>query len=339
MPRLVCDTTRPHQSARSSAITLAIGLALVSAGCNSMNGRMNNDIGQMYYRGGNYAMAKGEFQRAVANDPWNADYMHNLAMSMRRSGDTAGAEQMLQKALVQDPAHQPSYHGLALIMKEQGRTAEAQNLLSGWVAQQPYMPQAHVEMAWLQRETGDLAGAQNSLQQALKIKPNDPVATAHLGQIYQDSNQPQLAQAMYRKSLATKWYQPELQSRLASLDRGPGGGAPQMGPQMMGTQMAGAPVIYPAGTQTTAYLGADNSFDLTGSGTQLQPLPFASAPQPSPALANTYINVALPSTLADGSTMNLPADASGLQPVAAQLGGDPAHAGETTADLPVVQPY
>lgn len=180
MPRLVCDTTRPHQSARSSAITLAIGLAMVSAGCNSMSGRMNNDIGQMYYRGGNYAMAKGEFQRAVANDPWNADYMHNLAMSMRRSGDTAGAEQMLQKALVQDPAHQPSYHGLALIMKEQGRTTEAQNLLSGWVAQQPYMPQAHVEMAWLQRETGDLAGAQNSLQQALKIKPNDPVATAHL---------------------------------------------------------------------------------------------------------------------------------------------------------------
>ncbi len=341
-----------------SARLLAAFALLAATGCNAMSGRMNNDIGQMFYKSGNYAMARGEFGRAAANDPYNANYVHNLAMAMRRQGDSAGAETNLRKALDIDPAHQPSYHGLALIMKEQGRTAEAQELLSGWVAQQPYSPQAHIEMAWLQRETGDLAGAQTSLQQALQIKPNDPVATAHLGQIYQDTNQPQLAQAMYRKSLATKFYQPELQARLASLDHGHSHG-PQVAmgaPVMTGPVMANGTVINgpaingsmatlpptgasmgPVGTTATTYYPGSMAM---GMPTPASPSAAPASLQPIPTMVGTT-NPALPSTLADGAPLNLPASAGGLQPVAAgaPLGGDPAHAGDTTADLPVVQPY
>jgi Tfp pilus assembly protein PilF len=349
-------------------------LLLVLTGCNSMSGRMNNDIGQMFYRGGNYAMARGEFGRAVANDPYNADYVHNLAMATRRQGDPAGAEKMLRKALDIDPAHQPSYHGLALVMKDQGRTAEAQELLSGWVAQQPYSHQAHVEMAWLQREMGDTAGAQASLQNALKIKPNDPVATAHLGQIYQDTNQPQLAQAMYRKSLATKFYQPELQARLASMNQGhvhgmqlAGGQGAMTGPVMAnGAFMNGSTASYPYASAGVGPVGSTAAAYSPGSFEMSVPAmasstasPYASqsisgqpvvAPamvaqpmsaQPFSASMIGTTNPAIPSTLADGAPFNLPADANGLQPVAAgaPLGGDPAHAGDTTADLPVVSPY
>lgn len=350
-------TTRSHTV---PVLCLFLGLSVLPGmiGCNTMSGRMNNDIGQMYYRSGNYAMARGEFHRAAINDPYNADYAHNLAMAMRRQGDPSGAEQTLRKALDLDPGHQPSYHGLALIMKEQGRTAEAQELLSGWVAQQPYAHQAHVEMAWLQRETGDLTGAQASLKQALQIKPNDPIATAHLGQIYQDTNQPQLAQAMYRKSLATKFYQPELQARLSSMDHGHSHGGVQtaggamlhgpvmaQGPVMNGDSvMTGTMAAYPPagpvatgyGTQAMSYSPGAMEMDVTPTAAASPAL----VPQSQPIAIGTS-NPAIPGTLAEGAPLNLPASAGGLQPVAAgaPLGGDPAHAGDTTADLPVVSPY
>jgi Tfp pilus assembly protein PilF len=198
---------------------LAIVACLAFAGCNSMNGGLNNQMGMALYQQGNYTAARDEFQRAAANDPWNADYVHNLATAMKRQGDLAAAEQTYRKAVQIDPGHQPSYHGLALLLKEQGRTGEAVDLLQGWLDQQSYSSAPFVELAWLKRELGDTRGSEQLLQNALRIKPNDPIATAQLGQLYQDTQQPDRAIGMYRRSLYTNWSQPEIQSRIAQLQR------------------------------------------------------------------------------------------------------------------------
>ena len=202
----------------TTALIACSGLVSLMTGCNSMNGVVMNDSGRAYYERGNYTMARQEFQRAIADDPDNADYIANLAATMKKSGDFAGAEQTYRHAMSVDPEHQPSYHGLAQMMHEQGRSAEAHDMLDTWAFTQPYNASPHVELAWLSRETGDRAGAEKSLQHALKINPKHPTALANLGQVYQDQGRPQQAMAYYKRSLNSAWRQKDVQKRLAGLE-------------------------------------------------------------------------------------------------------------------------
>jgi Tfp pilus assembly protein PilF len=282
------------------AALIPAGLLLALGGCNTMNGGLNNQFGTTFYNRGNITVARDEFQRAAANDPYNPDYIHNLATAMKRQGDIAGAERTYRQAIEVDLSHQPSYHGLALLLKEQGRTDEAISLLEGWIDQQPYSAEPFIELAWLKRELGDMAGTEQLLLTALRVKPNDYVATAQLGQLYQDTNQPDRAMAMYRRSLYTRWYQPEVQSRVAQLQR-----------QSMGAYSV-APAAYGPPIQSHASFGG---------------LPYAYA-APQPALGSM---AGLPVAAAP-VVIGQPVPTVGALP-----DGDPAHTGD--ADLPLAEPH
>ena len=203
----------PHSLCRMAIV----GLLLMNMGCCAANGYMVNRSGMKQYARGHYALARHRFAKAVASDPGNPDYRHNLAMALQKQGDLAGSEKILRHNLTMNAMHQPTYHSLAQLMISQGRAPEAQELLTAWVATQPYVPEANIEMAWLQRETGDLAGAEQSLQQALKANPTNAIALSHMGQLYQTAGRQDEAVAYYQRSLAAHWDQPEVQSRLATM--------------------------------------------------------------------------------------------------------------------------
>ncbi len=150
---------------------LWIGLASTLCGCNMMHGPTANMVGQSHFRRGHFAAAQGAFQRAMADDPFNANYAYNMARAMESQGNVQGAEQMYQKAMTIDPAHQLAYRSLSKMLVAQGRQNEATLMMHAWADTQPYSAAAHTELATIQRQNGDLAGAQQSLQQAQRLQP------------------------------------------------------------------------------------------------------------------------------------------------------------------------
>ena len=196
---------------------ILFGLLFLNVGCCATNGWVQNRTGMRQYKRGHYVQARHHFARAIAQDPCNPDYRHNLAMSIQKQGDTGACERILRHNLTIDAMHQPSYHSLAQLMVAQGRAPEAQDLIGTWAATQPYLPESSIEMAYIQKETGDVAGAEQSLQNALRVKPAHPIALAHLGELYHTTGRPELAASYYQRSLAANWDQPEVQSRLSTL--------------------------------------------------------------------------------------------------------------------------
>ena len=300
---------------RSAALSISLIVGLLS-GCGLMNGHVMNQSGMGYFKQGNYAQARSEFQRAVADDPHNADYLANLAAAMNKQGDNANAEWTYKHALNVDPGHQPSYHGLAQMLLDQGRQAEGEALLAAWVGTEPGSPSAHVELAWLQREQGQHAAAEQSLRHALVAEPNHPTALAHLGQLYHDTGRPQQAVALYQRALLADWHQPEVQSRLATLQdttsrRAMVAAARTAQPQ----SIAARPMQYaPQTPQTAAYP---------------QFLPMANA-----GMQPTYRQAYLPQQ----PLMPVPDSISAQSLAQSQFNADPAHAPQI-AGAPAVAPF
>lgn len=327
------------------AILISLG-TLSLTGCNSMHGVASNEMGNGYYQRGEYAQAHAAFTRAIADNPGNPDYVHNLAVVMEKEGNLAGAEQTYQNALRIDPTHQPSHHGLAELMISQGRQQEAAQHITAWRDTQPYIAESHLEMAWLLEQSGDVAGAEQSLKAAANVDPNHPKVLAHLGQVYQQTGRSEEALAMYKQSLNSEWYQPQVQSRIASIQKPYSTTSPQdrivakgweHGPVGNGnslfryqTRTAQANYTHPLPTYTNG----------ASSGT----IAMMNAPQMSHAAAYSSQSMASqPMLVAPGVAgqpvqLGVPAMAAVPEPVNV----DPAHFPSeqpATAGAPVVQPY
>jgi Flp pilus assembly protein TadD len=195
-------------------------LASSLSGCRGVNSWVMNSSGKAYFSRGNYTAARYDFERALMDRPYNANFAHNTAKAMHRQGNLAEAEQMYQHALTLNPNHAPSYLGLSDLLSSQGRMGEAQQMMQVWVEAMPQSPEAYAGLAQVQRKSGDVMGAEQTLQRAMQLNPRKPVVLNELAEVYQQSGRSQEAAQLYQRSLAVRPVQQEATSNLMAIRRG-----------------------------------------------------------------------------------------------------------------------
>ena len=185
---------------------------------------------------------------------------------------------------------------------------------------------------------GDSVGAEQSLKNALKIAPNHDVATAQLGDLYRSTGQSDRAVAMYQRSLHSNWFQPQVQSRLATLNASPVAMARNTGTVKYA---ANAPLAMAPAQQRMAFAHPVPAYQ---TGTFAAPTIAAGNPGPmivasQPIITNQPIVSGAPIMASNGwapagslSSGSLPQPSLS----APQMGGDPAHSDSATFDLPDV---
>ncbi len=198
---------------------LWVAMAASLCGCSPVNGWAMNQRGKSLYKEGQYQAARSEFERALMDRPYSADYAYNVAASMDQMGDHQAAEKMYRHALTLDPSHQPSYHGMAAMLVEEGRTDEATDLITTWSETQPYSSEAIVELGWLKGEMGDVDGANLAFQKALQENPRNTRALKQMARANRKAGLPGEAAANYARALYMDPDLPEARDELAELEQ------------------------------------------------------------------------------------------------------------------------
>jgi tetratricopeptide (TPR) repeat protein len=217
---------------------LTIVLACGLSGCQWAAVGQNVE-GVRHFDSGNYPAAQARFHQAMASDPANADSYYNLARTHHELGikgnnqeDLDEAERRYDQAIGLDRNHRDAHRGLAVLLVERGDAEAGQALLEEWIERSPSLADAKVELARLKSEFGERDAAIEYLTDALEDDPNHESALTALGSMREQMGDRKQALACYQRSLRSNRYQPQVQSRVASLRRAlaptstitPGGG-------------------------------------------------------------------------------------------------------------------
>lgn len=206
------------------AIGATVVMLAVAGGCANLTPKGLNGEGVGLFNQGRHQEAIARFERAVSLFPNDADGYYNLAACYHRLGTMTGdrnhfdqAEYYYNRCLDLNDNLRDCYRGLAVLLAEQQRRQEAYRLLEGWAERNPGSPDPKIELARLSEELGDLHSSKNYLIEALSVDPKNPRALAALGHVRERSGE--LVQALhnYRQSLRYDPFQPEVVTRVASL--------------------------------------------------------------------------------------------------------------------------
>jgi len=228
----------------AAGLLLAASLPLAATGCGGFAAQGRNSEGVRLFQQAKYQEALKQFQEATYSDPNNADSYYNLAATYHRMGhlehrqaDLDQAETYYNLCLDRNANHTDCYRGLAVLLTQQGRNEEAFRLVQGWTDRQPGLADAKVELARLNEEFGNRQVAKEHLIEALAVQPDNPRALTALGKIREDAGDKAQALANYQRSLQYDNRQPQVASRVTSLQTGVAGtpGAPAVD---LGTRMA-----------------------------------------------------------------------------------------------------
>lgn len=215
----------PRLAPTNLLLLLALAAGSVSSGCRTVATGRNVD-GVRYFQQGQYPVAMQRFEAALTIDPKNPDSYYNMAairhqtgLKMKDQNSLTQAESLYRQCLDYDPNHVDCHRGLAVLLTETGRVPEAFTFMRGWVTSEPQNADARVELARLYEEYGDPRSAQVYLNEALAIAPNNWRAHGALGRLQEQSGDMQQALVNYQRSLNLNRFQPQVENRIAELQK------------------------------------------------------------------------------------------------------------------------
>ena len=170
-------TKQMEVAARS---VLLAGLVTCVSGCGMVATSQNMQGVRLYEQGQAYG-AMEKFQKAMANNPNDANAYYNLASTLHRMGIAnkdpnalKQAEQLYNECLNRNPNHTDCYRALAVLLVETDRSDRAFVLLKNWAIRSPQDADARVELARLYQEFGDTKTAELAVAAGSAVGPNEP---------------------------------------------------------------------------------------------------------------------------------------------------------------------
>jgi tetratricopeptide (TPR) repeat protein len=178
----------------------------------------HNNFGILLGRLGEKRRAAEEFRKAIARDPENDEYKHNLAALYMNSGDFGAALPLWTElhGCSEDNADYRIYRARALL--ELGRFGEAIDLLGEWARHQEEaasgeaaprpahtrktgLDEAYGILAMSHRGIGELDTAVILIEKAIRLHPSSPAHLNNYGVILAESGKIEQAKAQWERVL------------------------------------------------------------------------------------------------------------------------------------------
>jgi diguanylate cyclase (GGDEF)-like protein len=175
-----------------------------------------NSLGICLAKLGRLPQARAEFERVIAADAKNTMALYNLGCVRRRLGENAAARSAFQKCLRANPEHVYSLLRLGRMAEEAKRYAPALTYYKRALKTPdgPALTLRHLARLSLKRRRPD--EAREYLHQALVHDPKDAFSLHLMARLYlEEGEDPAIAEAMARQSVALRPDRPEFWKELA----------------------------------------------------------------------------------------------------------------------------
>lgn len=184
------------------------------------NAELFTYLGQLYYSQGKVEKAVEQFEKVLKIDPRNTGAMMVVAMYYLDHGRRKEAVELLKKCTAQDPLEDACLNSLSYTYAEDNvNIEEGFSLVQGALKIDPENPAYMDTLGWIYYRKGMYDEALKELLLAAELVA-DPTIDSHIAEVYLKLNQPDLAKKYWQLSLEADPDQPDIQSKLGTIESG-----------------------------------------------------------------------------------------------------------------------
>lgn len=155
-----------------------------------------------HHRAGRFEQAKAIYDRVLAEEPANADALHNLGMLLFRTGELVQSLQLLERSVHLRPNAPAFWSNLGTVCRSIGRGELAASAHANALRLDPNRPESHYNYGNFLQDQGWIDRAIECFRTALRLRPDYWLAELNLGRMLKDQARLDEAITCYRRVIA-----------------------------------------------------------------------------------------------------------------------------------------